>query len=209
MNSDKYLSIIRHYEECLSKYGDSHKGVDWPNADDALKRYQVMLEVVKEDTKPPTSILDFGCGASHFYEYIISQSRNDLLYIGLEISKAFFNLSASKFKQNKYIYGDALKNPEIIPIVDYAIFNGVFTEKGNLTFNEMENYFQELLVLVFGRVKRGISFNLMSKSVDWEREDLFHYPLDRLSDFLCKKISRNFIVRNDYGLYEYSTYVYK
>ena len=73
----------------------------------------------------------------------------------------------------------------------------------------MENYFQELLVLVFGRVKRGISFNLMSKSVDWEREDLFHYPLDRLSDFLCKKISRNFIVRNDYGLYEYSTYVYK
>lgn len=209
MNSDKYLSIIRHYEDCLSKYGDSHKGVDWPNLNDALKRYQIMLESIKNNVSHPISLLDFGCGASHFYEYIISQNRNDLSYIGLEISKDFFNLSKSKFKQNHYIYGDVLKNPEIIPNVDYAIFNGVFTEKRDLTFDEMENYFHEILIQVFKRVRNGISFNLMSKSVDWEREDLFHYPLDRLSNFLCHKISRNFIIRNDYGLYEYSTYVYK
>lgn len=49
----------------------------------------------------------------------------------------------------------------------------------------------------------------MSKDVDWEREDLFHLSLDELSNFLTKEVSRNFIIRNDYGLYEYTTYLYK
>ena len=209
MNSDKYLSIIKHYEECLLKYGDTHKGVDWPNADDAIKRYQVMFELIREDSDKPLTILDFGCGASHFYEYLLPLNRNNLSYVGLEISEDFYNLSKSKFKKNTYIFGDILKNPEIIPFIDYVIFNGVFTEKRDLTFDEMEDYFHEVLNIVFKKVNNGISFNLMSKSVDWERDDLFHYPLDRLSNFLCKSISRNFVIRNDYGLYEYTTYVYK
>lgn len=54
-----------------------------------------------------------------------------------------------------------------------------------------------------------MAFNVMSKNVDWEREDLFHMPLDELSAFLTSSISRNFIIRNDYGLYEYTVYVYR
>jgi hypothetical protein len=49
----------------------------------------------------------------------------------------------------------------------------------------------------------------MSKNVDWEREDLFHVSLDLVSDFLCKNLTRNYIIRNDYGLYEYTVYVLK
>ena len=49
----------------------------------------------------------------------------------------------------------------------------------------------------------------MSKNVDWERDDLFHLSHDLLSDFLCRKITRNYIIRNDYGLYEYTVYLFK
>ncbi len=49
----------------------------------------------------------------------------------------------------------------------------------------------------------------MSKQVDWERDDLFHLPLDQMADFVCGNLSRNFVIRNDYGLYEYTTYVYR
>jgi hypothetical protein len=49
----------------------------------------------------------------------------------------------------------------------------------------------------------------MSKHVDWEREDLFHLPFDRLTSFLTNRLSRHFVIRHDYGLYEYTTYVYK
>ena len=87
--------------------------------------------------------------------------------------------------------------------------NGVFTEKRELSFDEMWNYFTKLISIVYEKCNNGVAFNVMSKSVDWEREDLFHLPLDILSDFLCKKITRNFIIRNDYGLYEYTVYLLK
>ena len=87
--------------------------------------------------------------------------------------------------------------------------NGVFTEKRELSFEEMWLYFTELISLIYNKCNKGIAFNVMSKSVDWERDDLFHLSLDKLSGFLCKKITRNYIIRNDYGLYEYTVYLFK
>ena len=92
---------------------------------------------------------------------------------------------------------------------DYIILNGVFTQKRDLTFDEMLVYFKSLIKIVFSKTRIGIAFNVMSKQVDWERDDLFHLPMDTLASFLTKDISRNFVIRNDYGLYEYTTYVYK
>ena len=87
--------------------------------------------------------------------------------------------------------------------------NGVFTEKRGLTFDEMFHYFQELTEKVFSICNIGVAFNVMSKNVDWERGDLFHLSHDLLTEFLCKKITRNYIIRNDYGLYEYTVYLFK
>ena len=87
--------------------------------------------------------------------------------------------------------------------------NGVFTEKRGLTFDEMFQYFKELIEKVFSLSNKGVAFNVMSKNVDWEREDLFHLSHDVLSSFLCNKLTRNYIVRNDYGLYEYTVYLFK
>ena len=49
----------------------------------------------------------------------------------------------------------------------------------------------------------------MSSHVDWTRDDLFHWPLDDLMSFLVKDVSRHVVIRSDYGLYEYSVYIYK
>jgi hypothetical protein len=61
----RYLEIAAHYEACLERHGDSHLGVDWPNAQDAETRYRVMLDVIRPQEAGPVSLLDFGCGASH------------------------------------------------------------------------------------------------------------------------------------------------
>jgi hypothetical protein len=66
-----------------------------------------------------------------------------------------------------------------------------------------------MLTKVFAKANKGIAFNVMSKAVQWERDDLFHVPADRLIGFLTEKLTRNFIIRNDYGLYEFTTYIYK
>ena len=87
--------------------------------------------------------------------------------------------------------------------------NGVFTEKVSLSHEEMWPYFQSVVKAAFAHARRGLAFNVMSKQVDWERDDLFHVPLDDLAWFLTLEVSRHIVIRADYGLYEYTTYVYR
>ena len=207
MNKKDYSSIVTHYENCLQKYGDTHLGVDWPNPEDANTRYRIMLEVIKTKSDFCT-LLDFGCGTSYLYDYIIKNNITGIQYQGLDISEKFINCSQQKFPDITYYCLDILEHHEKLPEFDYIIMNGVFTEKRDVSFETMFNYFQNIIKILFPKAKIGIAFNVMSKQVDWEREDLFHLPLDTLANFLTKEISRNFIIRNDYKLYEYTSYVY-
>ena len=210
MRDKKYLTIVSHYEACLEQHGDTHLGVDWPKQADVEKRYRVMLDVIKpqaQDTQ--VSLLDFGCGAAHLNEYILSQGLKNIEYAGLDLSDKFVRLAQDKFPANKFFCLDLLDENVSLPNFDYIVLNGVFTEKRDLTFDEMFSYFKQLSTRVFKHASVGMAFNVMSKHVDWEREDLFHLPFDTLAEFVKKELTRNFVFRNDYGLYEYTTYVYR
>lgn len=206
-----YDKIVKHYENCLKEHGDSHLGVDWPNIEDAYKRYNIMLDIIRVnyDLKKEISLLDFGCGTAALLDYIKTNNINNISYTGLDISKEFVKVAKEKFSDVTFLCGDILDSDFKISRFDYVIMNGVFTEKRNLSFDEMWMYFKKMLLNVFNACDRGIAFNVMSKNVDWERNDLFHVPLDLLTHFLTKNISRNFLIRNDYGLYEYTVYLYK
>ena len=204
-----YSKIVSHYEDCLEKYGDSHLGVDWPNQEDAETRYQVMLEVVRGPVSSKISLLDFGCGASHLYEYVQRNKLDYIDYSGLDISEKFIGLSKKKFPTIPYYCLDILQDHAELPVFDYVVLNGVFTEKRELSFDQMYEYFTQMVIQIFKHARVGIAFNVMSTHVDWERDDLFHLSMDRLASFLVKNISRDFVIRNDYRLYEYTTYVYR
>jgi cyclopropane fatty-acyl-phospholipid synthase-like methyltransferase len=155
------------------------------------------------------NLLDFGCGASHLNEYIIKERLTHIRYSGLDLSEKFVRLSRSKFPANQFICLDVLEEPHSLPQFDYIVLNGVFTEKRDLSYDQMLSYFKALIAIVFEHATMGIAFNVMSKHVDWERDDLFHLPFDTLAEFLTSKLTRNFVFRNDYGLYEYTTYAYR
>lgn len=211
----EYTKIIEHYEECFDKYGDTPRGVDWTKEEQVEFRYQTMLELVNFREKSfqvtkQVSLLDYGCGLSHLYEFIQNNNINNIEYTGLEISNKFFNESKQKFPKNNYILGDILKDNNLLQNkYDYIVMNGVFTEKRNLSYEDMFEYFEKMITRIYSYCNKGIAFNVMSKQVDWEIDTLFHVPMDDMANFLTKKISRNFIIRNDYGLYEYTVYLYK
>ena len=96
-----------------------------------------------------------------------------------------------------------------MPQFDFTVMNGVFTEKLNLKSDQMFTYMTKLIKIVFDNSNVGLAFNVMSTQVDWEREDLFHLSLDKLAWFIKDDLSRKFVIRNDYGLYEYTVYVFK
>ena len=169
-----------------------------------------MLDII-EDIKTDTnvSLLDFGCGTSSLYEYISENKLSHITYSGLDISDKFIQACRNKFAGNQYYRLDIIENHDTLPGFDYIIANGVFTEKLDLSFEEMWSFFTKVLEILFTKINKGLAFNVMSKHVDWERDDLFHVGLDKLAAFLTRKLSRNYVIRNDYGLYEYTTYLYK
>lgn len=210
MDRPGYRTLIDHYEGCLERHGDSHLGVDWPNASDAEIRYRVMTELISPvDATEPVSLLDFGCGAAHLYDYLQREGRSNVRYIGLDASPKFVELSRAKFPHLEFLCLDALADATTLPSVDYLVMNGVLTEKRGMSFDEMWAYAQRLIERVFPAVRRGLAFNVMSKHVDWERDDLFHLPFDALADFLKRRVSRHVRLRADYGLYEYTAYVFR
>jgi len=210
-----YKQIVAHYEECYAEYGDTPKGVDWTKEEQVDLRYQTMLEIANFREKnfelsETRSFLDFGCGLSHLYEYIAKNNLKYVDYYGLELSEKFYNESKKKFPENEYIIGDILKDSKLLKRkYDYIVMNGVFTEKRDMPYHEMFQYFSKMIEAIYPICERGVAFNVMSKQVDWELKHLFHVPLDQMANFLTKNITRDFVIRNDYGLYEYTVYLYK
>tara|TARA_B100001063_G_C16704612_1_gene524481 strand:- start:48 stop:686 length:639 start_codon:yes stop_codon:yes gene_type:complete len=201
-----YKDIVNHYENCFLKHGDSHLGVDWPRKKDAETKYRVITDAL--EFSESKSILDFGCGLAHYYEFLLENNKN-FNYEGLELSKPMFYRCVEKHPLINFYNVDVLKEGWIIPKVDFIVMNGVFTEKVTLSHADMFDHLQELVTLAFKNAKKGVIFNVMSTQVDYERDDLFHLSIDSLSKFITEKLTRKFIIRQDYALWEYTTIILK
>ncbi len=209
VNDKKYMNIVRHYESCLKEHGDNHLGVGWPSEEDNKRRYEVMLDVTAKDTSKKIELLDFGCGTGRLYEHIQTKKMRSIIYSGLDISKNYTDIARKKYPDLKFYNLDVLSEGRRLLEFDYVVMNGVFTQKRDLAFNEMFEYFKQTLSAVFPKTRKAIAFNVMSKEVDWENEGNFYLSFDQLAGFLSESISKKFIFRHDYGLYEYTAYVYK
>jgi hypothetical protein len=205
----KYRDIIAYYESAFNQFGDTYEGVRWTKSQhNTDKRYQVMLEVIDRHSEGNVTLLDFGCGLSHLLEYIRRQNISNIEYSGLDISSVFIEESRRKFPEIEYYLADVLDKDTVLPIFDYVVMNGVFTVRPGFSRDEMKRYIESILVRMKDYARIGLAFNVMSKLVDWEREDLFHVGFDDIAEFLAKRVSRNFVIRHDYGLFEYTVYLY-
>jgi SAM-dependent methyltransferase len=202
-----YRQIIAHYEDCLDRHGDSHLGVDWPNVRDAEIRYRVMLDVIARRDAPAT-LLDFGCGAGHLLEFIRRSGWGAIDYRGLDASAKFVDLCRGKFPGVTFYCRDILEDSTGIEPADYVVMNGVLTERCGVSESAMLEYMETLLMAAWPLARKGMAFNVMSAQVDWKRDDLFHVPFDTMASLVKARLSRHFHFRQDYGLYEFTTYVY-
>lgn len=209
MSTTKYIEIAKHYESCVNKHGDSHLGVDWPREYDTNTRHEAMLGVLKNDVSKEIELLDLGCGLSHMMDYMIKKGFDRIRYSGLDITPKFVELSKTKYPQNKYYCLDILEDASALPDFDYIVMNGVFTQKVSLKFDEMFLFLKKITSRAFEKAKKGIAFNVMSKQVDFERDGSFHVPFDIMAAFIAKELSRKFVFNHGYGLYEYTSYVYR
>ena len=204
-----YFTIVAECEKDLARHGDNYLGVGWRKSQGhADLRYRVMLDVVRAG-QGPVDLLDLGCGASHLYEFMQAHGVHDIRYSGADLSEKYLAVAASKFPAVTYYQVDVLDGDAKLPSFDYVVMNGLFNYKGDAPYVEMVEYVQAMLTRVAAIARVGFAFNVMSKHVDWERPDLFHWPIEDATAFIAGHVSRSFVVRHDYGLYEYTVYAYK
>jgi SAM-dependent methyltransferase len=197
-------------EDDLQRHGDSYLGNGYTkSAAEAAERYALMLGVIRDATEPVT-LLDFGCGLGHLGDVVETQPAwAHVRYTGLDISARYLAAARARRPARAFLQMDVLADDTALPDYDYVVLNGVFNYRGPIPFDRMLLYWQELLVVTFAHARIGLAFNVMSPRVDWEREDLFHLPLDTMSSFVWSSLSRYFVVRHDYRAFEYMTYVYR
>ena len=77
--------------------------------------------------------------------------------------------------------------------------DGVLAERVSLDVETITALAQSLVAAAFRAARGGILFNAMNANVEWQRDDLFHWPFDALAKFLRRRqpSERNLILRRD------------
>jgi 2-polyprenyl-3-methyl-5-hydroxy-6-metoxy-1,4-benzoquinol methylase len=199
---------VKKYNERYAEFGDHNKALGWPSKADNQTRFAVMLGIMERpSTVSPSTLLDFGCGLGHLVPW-----SGPMKYTGLDINPTFVEFCQKKYPDKSFLSLNILRTPDFtqLPTFDYIIANGVFTEKLDTPWHQQWDYFTSILQRLWQRTKHGLAFNVMSPMVDEERTDLFHVPFERIAGFIRAYLgSRKFTFRHDYGLWEYTVYVYR
>jgi len=210
--TDITSSIVSRYQERYREHGDDHKALGWPRLEEVAVRHQAMLDVMLYHS-PKLTLLDFGCGLSHLYRYMLDTMPNAArpVYVGLDIVPEFIMTSRTKYPGVSYYYGDILNEAfaSTLPDFDYVVCNGVFTEKAEVIFDDMWLYFHAVIGKLFDLARVGLAYNVMSP-YRRRRRDLFQVPMGMMAQFVAEKLNaKRFAIRHDYGLPDYTVYVYK
>ena len=202
--------ILDHGDKALRLLGDTPEGAHWPNQADRIRRFDVMLDLLA-DRQEAVVLCDLGCGTGELLAHIRSQGLHNISYIGVDRSSIALAHAARKFPGARFIELDVNSAESDLRAIecDYLVANGLFTAKWELSHEQMRGFLEQAVTRVWPIVRRGLAFNVMSKVVDWERDDLFHLGMDELGAFLHELAGRRVTFRADYGLYEYTAYVRK
>jgi SAM-dependent methyltransferase len=206
-----YQPLVEALEKFYAEHGDTHRGLGFRTEEGFEARYRVYLEVIRgAAARAECSLLDVGCGTARLLDLIKSLGRDEISYRGVDLSPKLIEAARKKHPGADFILGDPFDLEEIWSArPDYVVFGQIFTCRLQMSVAEMTDYMLRMLRLAFTHCRRGVVFNVMSAHVDWQREDLFHVPFDQMADLLQANLSRNYVFRADYGIYEYTVYVYK
>lgn len=200
--------IIRHYEHCLEHYRGSCKEVDWPTQEGANKRYQAMCGICGDFTRIYNhSVLDFGCGTGGLIDYLGFHKR----YQGCDASFKMVEEAQKRHIDLDFFHlslGQQLQQGNW----DYIVANGVFTEKRDYSWEDMNRYFIKTIKMLIKSAKKGVAFNLMdphSLSPKAQREELFFVNYSHVATVLRDMGITNYIFNCSYLPFEYTVYCYK
>jgi hypothetical protein len=151
-----------------------------------------------------------GCGYGLLHDYLTENALIDSVeYTGVDLVAPILREAQARWPDHRFDQRDVREHPYGDEAFDYCIVCGIFMVKPGNSYGDAVAFAESTLKAVWPCVKIGLAFNCMSKHVDWERDDLFHWPLDDIMRFCKREMSRHVSFRLDYGLWESATLVRK
>jgi dTDP-4-amino-4,6-dideoxygalactose transaminase len=205
---DELLAVS---ERNLHEYGDTAAGAGWPNETDRRTRFDVMLDLLDCSLDSPVVLCDLACGTGELLAHIQRRGLHNITYLGVDRSARALSYARAKFPKATFVELDVNAQEADLGVIacDYLVANGLFTAKYGMSHEQMWSFLVATIERLWPQVRRGLAFNVMSKIVDWEREDLFHLRMDEAARLLHRLVGRRVRMRADYGLYEYTAYAYR
>lgn len=204
-------NIVAPIEARLAERGATPQGLWWPNAADLATRYEVFLRpLLPAPGEGRLRLLDVGCGLGFLPDWL---AANGLLaavdYTGLDASAAILERARARWPSLRFAHGDPLAGDIPPGGFDAVVAIGLFTARFTNSIEGMRDYSMATLAALWPHAGRCLAFNAMSKHVEWEREDLFHWPADEILHFCRLRLARHVAMRSDYGLWEYTFHVWR
>ena len=182
-----YFKLAERYESFLRTHGEKASGADWSSPSERETRLEVMLDLLEGDASPHIDLLDVACGSGDMLRYIRSNRAQQHPLSRNRRSVAALDLARAKFPDGAFSEIDlARASDQSVDTLatDYAIINGLFTVKGPLSDDDMWSLLRHVIGRLWGVVRKGIAFNVMSKLAEFERADLFRASFDELAEIL-------------------------
>lgn len=204
-NNQDLSKIEKLYNDNLEKFGIDSRSVGWNSPGSQALRFEKLLEVVI-NKKQGFTLNELGCGYGELFKYCMQNDLNLERYFAYDISDKML-YAAKDYVNDKR--AEFYNKSTIVTKADYTITSGIFNVKFDVGSKDWETYIKDTLVNMFDNSYKGASFNLLTKYVDFEAENLYYADPCYFFDFCKRELSRKTNLIHDYNLFEWTICVFK
>lgn len=192
--------VRKFYVEQLLKHGEhSPAALHWDSKERQLIRFYVLAMIADLNGH---SVLDLGCGVGDMYKFFQEENIN-IRYIGWDIAPEMVKAATKKFPEAVFDVKNILLEKKL-PFFDYVLASGTM----NIKISGHEEWLYIMVRKMFEIANIGVGFNLLNKQGTADNNTFFASEPKKI-EALCKKITKNVVLRQDYLPNDFTIYMYK
>ena len=195
--------VEKLYSDNIKEFGIDAKSVGWGTKEKQDLRFEKLMGVVL-DRNSKFSINELGCGYGELIKYCATQKMQVSEYFGYDLSAEMID-AAEKYIGASNV--NLFQSGKLNTIADYTIASGIFNVKFEEQRNNWEEYVLDSIKHMYDNSTKGISFNFLTKYVDWEQDNLYYADPLFIFDFCKKNLSKKVNLIHDYDLYEFTVQI--
>jgi SAM-dependent methyltransferase len=205
--SQDFERLGRHYTGLVHAHGTEPRGAQQTDRATQERRMEILAGIANLSK---ATIFDFGCGAGHLLSYLKAYHSFQGKYIGCDLTEEILAVAKKNHPEARFtrrdVFADGLDEE-----IDFALVSGAFNNR----ISDNWGFLTASLRALYSGVRGGVSFNLLSRYVDYFDDDLYYADPEAVFQFCKEELSPRVALRHDYQIkagmlpYEFTVYIYR